>query len=139
MLYMFPITVHMCMYIKMRKSEKWHSVLTKGLFMSSICQPFTEQSVAFHSRLWPSSWREPAREAHPGPEVQRRGSCFSYFPSLAWMCWRAQESRTLFIQKQWKTDHLCIFLYTLFLYLSFLYLTVFSKVALFWAFNIYQI
>lgn len=92
--------------------------------------PFTEQSVAFHSRLWPSSWREPAREAHPGPEVQRRGSCFSYFPSLAWTCWRAQGSRTLFIQKQWKTDHLSIFLYTLFFIYHLLYLTVFTKVAL---------
>lgn len=57
---------------------------------------FTGRSVAFHSRLWPSSWREPARGARPGPEALRTGQRFSCFPSLAWTCWRAPGSSTLF-------------------------------------------
>lgn len=54
-----------------------------GVFMV-----FTAQSVAFHSRLWLSSWPGPAMEAHPGLEGLELGGCWSsspYPPALVWI------------------------------------------------------
>lgn len=46
----------------------WKEFFEPGVFLV-----FTVQSVAFHSRLWLSSWPKPAMEAHPGLEELELG------------------------------------------------------------------
>lgn len=72
----------------------------EGKIEPGVCLVFTAQSVAFHSRLWPSSWPEPTMEAHPGLEELELGGWGSSFPFPPALVWISPKNMTLITEKK---------------------------------------
>lgn len=100
------VCVFVCKKKKRKRDTSWpSSFLCVQIVLERSCEPgvylgFTAQSVAFHSRLWLSSWPGPATEAHPGLEALELGGWCSSYPFPPALVWRSPKNMTLITAKK---------------------------------------